>query len=101
MQINFTGDNIEITDALRQLVEKKFHHIENNYNHKITSASVVLATENLTHAAEITIFTPGKEIVAHGKADDMYKAIDQMITKAHRQLMKYKEKLTNHKNHKE
>ena len=22
MQINFTGDNIEITDALRQLVEK-------------------------------------------------------------------------------
>ncbi len=97
MQINFTGDNVEISEALRKLIEKKFKHIEKTYNHKITSASVVLGVEHLSQVAEMTVFTPGKEIVACAKADDMYKAIDQMLDKLHRQLMKYKEKLTDHK----
>lgn len=96
MQINFTGDNIEITDAIRNLINKKFERIEKNYSHKLTSANVILSIENLTNIAEMTVFTPGKEIVGRGKADDMYKAIDQMLDKVHTQLMKYKNKLTNH-----
>jgi ribosomal subunit interface protein len=32
MQINFTGHGIQITDALRQLIEDKFQKISNHFS---------------------------------------------------------------------
>jgi len=96
MNINFTGHDVEITPALRQLIEKKFERIERHFNHNIINANVILSVQKLNHTAEITILVKGAEINAKAEDEDMYKAIDQMVQKLNRQVMKLKEKMTDH-----
>ena len=96
MKINFTGRNIEITNAIQQLITDKFDRIKEHYNHSITKTEVILSVEKLVNAAEINIHIAGEEINAHAQSDDMYKAIDMMIRKLDRQLMKHKEKMSDH-----
>jgi putative sigma-54 modulation protein len=46
--------------------------------------------------AEATINAKGAKIHASSTCDDMYAAIDSMVSKLDRQVLKHKEKLTNH-----
>jgi len=96
MQINFTGHNLEVTPALRQLVESKFTKIQRHFDH-ITSAHVIFNVQKLENTAEMTIHIPGHQLHASGKADDMYKAIDEMIGSLDRQVIKHKEKIQEHR----
>lgn len=92
--LSFTGHNIEITDPIRSLIEKKFQRIEKHLSQPYTKADVVLSLENLTHVAKINMHVAGNEINARGEAEDMYKAIDIMINKLNRQIIKLKEKFS-------
>ncbi len=96
MQINFTGHSLEVTPALRQLVENKFEKIQRHFDH-ITSAHVTFNVQKLENTAEMTLHIPGHQLHATGKADDMYKAIDDMINGLDRQILKYKEKQQAHR----
>ena len=95
MEIQFTGHNIDVTSALENIVKKKFakikHHCEN-----ITSAKMIFRVEKLNNIAEITIHIAGAEIHARAESENMYKAIDLMINKLHKQVMKHKEKKEHH-----
>jgi putative sigma-54 modulation protein len=97
MQINFTGHDIEITDALRNLIKKKFSRTEKHFNHNITSANVILSVQKLNNIAEMNIHIAGAEINARAEAADMYKSIDQMMNKLDRQINKHKERMTDHR----
>lgn len=97
MSINFTGHDIEVTPALQSLIEKKFERVRRHFTQPITSINVILGSQKLTKIAEITVHIKGSEINARASADDMYKAIDLMLDKLNRQLMKYKTKHTEHK----
>lgn len=96
MQINFTGHNVDITPALRAFAEEKFSKLERHFD-KITSISVVLDVEKLRQIAEATIFVSKAEIHASSESDDMYAAIDLLIDKLNRQLIKHKEKMKDHR----
>jgi putative sigma-54 modulation protein len=96
MQLNFTGHSLEVTPALKDLVNSKFEKIQRHFDH-ITSANVTFSVQKLENLAEITIHVPGHQLHSSGKADDMYKAIDEMISGLDRQIIKHKEKLKNHK----
>lgn len=95
MQINFTGHSLEVTPALRQLVENKFEKIQRHFDH-ITSAHVTFNVQKLENTAEMTLHIPGHQLHATGKSNDMYKAIDEMINGLDRQILKYKEKQKDH-----
>lgn len=95
MQINFTGHSLEVTPALRQLVENKFEKIQRHFDH-ITSVHVTFNVQKLENTSEITLHVPGHQLHAAGKSDDMYKAIDDMIKNLDRQVLKHKEKLQDH-----
>lgn len=96
MHINFTGHNIEVTKALQNLVESKFTKIKRHFDN-ITSAHVVFEVEKHEKKVEATIHIPGHQLHASGKSDDMYKAIDQMIAALDKQVIKYKEKMNEHR----
>jgi putative sigma-54 modulation protein len=96
MQINFTGHNIEVTPALKDMVENKFHKIKHHFDH-ITSAHVTFNVQKLENTSEMTLHVPGHQIFAKGKSDDMYKAIDDMINSIDRQIIKIKEKQSDHR----
>ena len=92
MQINLTGHHVEITDSLRDYVNSKFSRLERHFDN-ITNAHVVLNVEKLQQIAEANLHVSGGEIFANSQHDDMYAAIDGLIDKLDRQIIKHKEKL--------
>ena len=95
MQINLTGHHLDITPALRTFVHEKFARLERHFDH-ITNIHVILTVEKERQRAEATIHVNQGNLFAEVKHDDMYAAIDGLIDKLDRQLIKHKEKLTSH-----
>ena len=95
MQINLTGHHVEITDSLRNYVDTKFSKLERHFDH-ISNVHVILNVEKLNQKAEATVHLSGAEVFASSQNQDMYAAIDSMVDKLDRQVLKHKEKLKKH-----
>ncbi|MEG3765958.1 ribosome hibernation promoting factor [Alteromonas sp. 14N.309.X.WAT.G.H12] len=95
MQINLTGRHVEITDSLRNYVDTKFSKLERHFDH-ISNVHVILNVEKLNQKAEATVYLSGAEVFASSENQDMYAAIDNMVDKLDRQVLKHKEKLKKH-----
>lgn len=91
MQLDITGHQIDLTDALKQHVRGKMRKLE-RHSDEITHMHVVLNIEKHSHQAEATAHVPGAELFANADAQDMYTAIDILADKIDRQLLKHKEK---------
>ena len=95
MQISISGQKLEITEALHNHVSDKVEKVIRHFDH-VTNTNVVLQVEKTRHIAEATVNTKGAMIHASSTAEDMYAAIDSMAHKLDRQVIKHKEKLTDH-----
>ena len=98
MQINISGQQIEITEPLRIYVAEKLSRIQKHFDH-VTNTNVVLHHEKRKnrHLAEATINAKGAQLHANSEGDDMYAVIDALADKLDRQVLKHKEKLANHR----
>ena len=92
MQINLSGHHIEITDPMRDFVNSKFAKLERHFE-QINNVQVTLTVEKLKQIAEAKLNINGGELFANSEHDDMYAAIDLLMDKLDRQLIKHKEKL--------
>jgi putative sigma-54 modulation protein len=95
MQINLTGHHVEVTSSLREYVNTKFAKLERHFDH-INNVHVVLTVEKLQQKAEATLHLSGTEVFASSTNTDMYAAIDLLIDKLDRQILKYKDKIKQH-----
>lgn len=97
MHIDLSGHHVDITDALRSYVTEKMDRLERHFDH-VTKVHVILEVEKQRHIAEATMHVPGKNGNVHANSvhDDMYAAIDGLIDKLDRQIIRHKEKLTDH-----
>ena len=95
MQLNITGQNVEITDALRDFLNTRFAKLE-QYFERINQVYIVLKVEKVAQIADATLHVNGGELHASAEAQDMYAAIDGLIDKLARQLTKHKDKLKQH-----
>ncbi|WP_017221698.1 ribosome hibernation-promoting factor, HPF/YfiA family [Moritella dasanensis] len=95
MQINLTGRHVDITDSLKDYVDNKFSKLERHFEH-INNIHVILNVEKLLQVAEAKIQLSGGEIFAVHEHNDMYAAIDGLLDKLDRQVIKHKEKLIRH-----
>jgi putative sigma-54 modulation protein len=91
MQLNISGHHVDVTDAMRTYAEEKIRKLERHYDH-ITNAHIVLSVEKVRQRAEATIHVSGAELFADADSEDLYAAIDLLIDKLDRQLIKHKEK---------
>ena len=96
MQINITGHHVELTEALNEYVRSKFVRLERHFDN-ITNVQVTLSVEKQRQKAEADLHVAGGEIFAQAEQEDMYAAIDSMIDKLDRQVIKHKEKMKSHK----
>lgn len=96
MQTQITGHHIEITPAIREITEKKLKHLS-AYQDLITHCHIIFNVNKTEHKAEGTLNVRGNLIHAEATADELYKAIDEMIHKLEKQLSKFKEKLKSHR----
>lgn len=96
MQIKLTGHHIDITEPLKDYVDNKFSRLERHFDHVI-NAHVILSVEKLRQKAEATLLINGASVFADATHEDMYAAIDGLIDKLDRQVIKYKEKRQSHR----
>jgi putative sigma-54 modulation protein len=95
MQISVTGQQIDITEPLRNYAMEKMERIEKHFDN-VTKTNIVLRAEKTRHIAEATINAKGATIHANAEGDDMYAALDSLADKLDRQVIKHKEKMTDH-----
>jgi|SRR5699024_8918140 len=100
LRFNIRGENIEVTQAIRDYTEKKVSKIERYFNRDLTNveAHVNLKTyTDKTAKVEVTVPLPNVVLRAEETSPDMYGSIDLVADKLERQIRKYKTKV-NRKN---
>ncbi len=99
MQLEVTGQNVEVTQALRAYIHEKSERLERHFDNLI-SGHFVLRLEKLEHMADGTLHAGGKTNAIHAEAvaEDMYAAIDSLIDKLDRQVRRHKSRVTDHRN---
>lgn len=94
MNYNVRGENIEVTPAIREYVEKKIGKLERYFsNTPNADAHVNLKVNNSTSKVEVTIPMPNLVLRAEEVNPDMYAAIDLITDKLERQIRKHKTKV--------
>ncbi|MDF1677565.1 MAG: ribosome-associated translation inhibitor RaiA [Legionellaceae bacterium] len=96
MQIHFTGHQVEITDALKSFTEEKLGKLSRHFD-RITSINVTFNVEKIRQIVDATVCIPKTELHASSEAENMYTAIDELVDKLDRQLIKHKEKMDSHR----
>ncbi len=96
MKIIITGRHFNVSDELKQYVEKKFSKIE-RYFHRLIDIQVTMYMEKHIHVIEAVINADGTRFHGLEKATDMYPAIDLLTKSLEKQAVKHKEKHSGHK----
>ncbi|WP_223065950.1 ribosome hibernation-promoting factor, HPF/YfiA family [Paenibacillus caui] len=95
MNLSIRGQQIVVTDALRDYVDKKLSRLQKYFDAPPSSdGSVTLNVARGVHTVEVTIPLPGVLLRAEDRSDDMYASIDAVVDKLERQIRKYKTKIT-------
>ena len=92
MKYIISGRNLEVSDNLRGIVEKKLGKLE-KYFKPDTDIIVTLSVEKDRQTAEVTIPVKGNIIRTEQTSDDMYVSIELAADVIERQLNKYRTKL--------
>ena len=100
MNLTISGHHLEVTPAIREYVQAKLERIKRHFDHVIDIA-VILTVEKLPEKekrqkAEINLHLRGKDLHVESMAHDLYAAIDALVDKLDRQVIKYKTKLQDH-----
>jgi putative sigma-54 modulation protein len=95
MNLSVTGHHLSVTPALRTYLESKLERILRHFDHVI-DVSVILSVEKLRQRAEVTLHARAKDIFVEVDHQDMYAAIDTMIDKLDRAVLKHKQRTYAH-----
>lgn len=91
MQVMVTFRHFEANDAIKNYAKEKILKLK-KYLERPVEARVVLAVEKFRNIAEATITGDGYTINGMEKTDDMHSAIDKLVDKLERQVMKHRGK---------
>jgi len=100
MNLIISGHHLELTPAIREYVQTKLERIKRHFDHVIDIA-VILGVEKPSEKdkrqrAEVNLRLRGSVIHVESFAEDLYAAIDTLIDKLDRQVLKYKTKMQDH-----
>lgn len=95
MNLSVTGHHVAVTPAIRSYVETKMERVLRHFDHVI-DVNVILSVEKLRQKAEVNMHVRGKEIFCECTDADMYAAIDSVVDKLDRQVIKYKDRAFAH-----
>ncbi|MFP3389043.1 ribosome hibernation-promoting factor, HPF/YfiA family [Brevibacillus reuszeri] len=94
MKFNIRGENIQVTAALREYVEKKVGRLEKYFETgQPADVQVTMQVHRGEGTIEVTIQLNGVILRAEETNEDMYAAIDLVAEKLERQIRKHKTKL--------
>ena len=100
MNVTISGHHLDVSPALREYVLAKLDRITRHFD-QVVDITVLLSVEKLSEKelrqkAEVTLHVKGKDIFAECAAEDLYAAIDQLMDKLDRQVVRHKGKVQDH-----
>jgi putative sigma-54 modulation protein len=91
MNLNLSGHHLEITPAIREHVLNKLGKVKRHFENVI-DINVILSVDKLKQRAEANVHLSGKNIFVECDDANLYTAIDNLVEKLDRQILKHKEK---------
>ena len=91
MNLSVSGHQLEVTAAIRGYVDGKLQRVRRHFDHVI-DVHVTLSASKLVRKAEVTLRVRGKDIHCECEDTDLYAAIDLMVDKLDRQVLRHKGK---------
>jgi putative sigma-54 modulation protein len=100
MNLTISGHHLEVTPSLRSYVTSKLDRIVRHFD-QVVDVKVLLTLENLKEKerrqrAECNIHVKGSDMFAESSHADLYAAVDELVDKLNRQVVRHKDRLQNH-----
>lgn len=100
MNLTISGHHVDVTPALREYVLTKLEKVKRHFD-QVVDVTIVLSVEKLSQKdrrqkAECTLHVKGKDIFVEQSNEDMYAAVDELMDKLDRQVVRHKDKVQNH-----
>jgi putative sigma-54 modulation protein len=100
MNLTISGHHLEVTPALRSYVTSKLDRITRHFD-QVVDVKVLLSIENQKEKerrqrAECNIHVKGNDMFAESAHSDLYAAVDDLMDKLDRQVVRHKDKVQNH-----
>jgi len=95
MNLLIHGNHVEVTSALRDYVAGKLTRVERHFD-QVMDVNVQLTVEKVRQRAEITLRLRGNSIHVESIDTDMYAAIDALVDKLDRQVVRHKDRIKDH-----
>ena len=92
--------HLEVTPALRSYVTQKLDRVIRHFD-QVVDVKVLLTVEKQKEKekrqrAECNIHVKGNDMFAESSHEDLYAAVDDLVDKLDRQVVKHKDRLQNH-----
>src|SRR5690606_19552663 len=94
MNLSISGHHLDVAPAIREYVVNKLARVLRHFDHVIVT-QVMLSLEPLRHKAEITMRLPGKAIHCEAAEENLYAAIDTLVTTPDRKVIEHKDRVQN------
>ncbi|MES2423909.1 MAG: ribosome-associated translation inhibitor RaiA [Pseudomonadota bacterium] len=100
MNLTISGHHLEVTPALRSYVTSKLDKISRHFD-QLVDIKVLLTVEKLKEKqrrqrAECNIHVKGNDMFAESAHEDLYAAVDDLVAKLDRQVVRHKDRLQSH-----
>ncbi|WP_374319272.1 ribosome hibernation-promoting factor, HPF/YfiA family [Aquabacterium sp.] len=100
MNLTISGHHLEVTPALREYVLTKLERVTRHFD-QVVDVAVLLSVEKQKEKerrqkAEVNLHVKGKDIFVETSHEDLYAAIDQLMDKLDRQVVRHKDRSQDH-----
>ena len=99
-ELTISGHHLEVTPALRGYVTQKLDRIKRHFD-QVVDVRVILSIEKQKEKerrqrAECNIHVKGNDLFAESSSEDLYAAVDDLVDKLDRQVVRHKDRLQDH-----
>ena len=100
MNLTISGHHLEVTPALRGYVIQKLDRVMRHFD-QVVDVRVLLSVEKQKEKegrqrAECNIHVKGSDLFAECAHEDLYAAVDELVDKLDRQVVRHKDRLQDH-----
>ena len=92
-KFHIRGENIAVTDAIRDYAETKLSKLEKYFSEDVTVHVTAKVYPNKQAKAEVTIPSKAVTLRAEETSNDWYASLDLVVDKLERQIRKHKTKV--------
>jgi putative sigma-54 modulation protein len=96
MNLQLTGHHLEITPAIRGYVTSKLERLTRHFD-QVIDVNVIMSVDKLQQRIEANVHVPGSDIFCESIDADLYAAIDGLVDKLDRKIIRHKEKIADHR----